>query len=179
MWGREDLTGACPQSWCFSWALLNNCSSSYLGLPDDPTIPKHCGNWERFFCEEQLVVREGTSAAELSVCSGPSRCFCLLQPREVVLPWWSPHRCRCFFYLSQAFSVSSKQESQCAVILTADKWVWWGIQFVPSLAKELNFFLELCGGSPRRLGEWEESTLLDRPLDQFSSRIICMVWVKH
>lgn len=55
-----------------------------------------------------------------------------------------------FIYLSQAFSVSFKQESQCAVILTADKWVWWCIQFVPSLAKQLNFFLELCGGSPAK-----------------------------
>lgn len=46
-----------------------------------------------------------------------------------------------FFCLSQAFSVSFEKESQHVIILATDKWVWWHIQVVPSLAKHLNFFL--------------------------------------
>jgi len=60
------------------------------------------------------------------------------------------------FCLSQALAVSFEQESQCAVTLTADKWVWWCRQFVPSLAKQLDFFFfpwSCVVGVLRRLGE--------------------------
>lgn len=88
----------------------------------------------------------GSVKAHQLLNGGAFACFsqgercCPEEPHIAVIP----------LYLSQAFSLSFEQGSQCVVVLTADKWVWWCIRFVPSQAKQLSFFLELHGGSPAK-----------------------------
>lgn len=74
--------------------------------------------------------------------SQEERC-CPEEPHITVIP----------LYLSQAFSLSFEQGSQCVVVLTADKWVWWCIRFVPSQANSSVFSWSYMVGVLQRLGE--------------------------
>lgn len=162
--------------WCLPSELVLFLSSSYLGLLDGPTT-QHVVTGRDSVKNSWWSVR----ARQLPKCPCASALWgavaCVSQGK-----WCCPHEARItgiLFCLSQAFSVSFEKESQHVIILATDKWVWWHIQVVPSLAKHLNFFLGAAWVAVlQRLGEWEESTFLDCALDCFSSRITYMVWAK-